>query len=121
MGYRSEVAVVIYGDDRDPKKYELLKTLMNTTFKDVYTEFEGRAQWHDSKSVLEFHMYDIKWYESYPDVIEFTTMLAELVGIEGFNYELMRVGEDANDIDEQYGGKNCERILNVTRTIEVDL
>jgi hypothetical protein len=121
MGYRSQVAVVIYGDHRDPKKYELLKTLMNTAFKDVYTEFEANATWHDSKGVLEFAMEDVKWYDSYSDVIAFNAMLVDIDKIEGFNYEFVRIGENADDIDEQYGGNNCEHTLSVTRKIEVDL
>ena len=121
MGYRSQVAVVIYGDDRDAEKYALLKTLMNTTFKDVYTEFEANAEWHDGKRVLEFAMEDVKWYDGYGDVQKFMDMLDQIDKIEGFNYEFVRIGEDANDIDEQYGGNNCEHTLSVTRSIQVDL
>ena len=54
MGYRSDVAVVIYGDGRDPEKYALLKTLMNTTFKEAYTELDGKAERHDHKHVCGF-------------------------------------------------------------------
>ena len=121
MGYRSQVAVVIYGDDRDPEKYALLKTLMNTTFKEAYPEFESNAEWHDDKRVLEFAMEDVKWYDSYSDVRKFMQMLNDLGDIEGFNYEFIRLGEDANDVDEQYGGNDCDHILRVSRSIEVDL
>lgn len=121
MGYRSQVAVVIYGDSRDAEKYALLKTLMNTTFKEAYTEFDGNAEWHDDKHVLEFAMEDVKWYDSYPDVKLFMAMLEDIVDLEGFNYEFLRIGEDANDIDDQHGGECVECILSVTRAIEVDL
>lgn len=121
MGYRSEVAAVIYGDARDSEKYALLKTLMNTTFKEVYTEFEGTAEWHDDKCVLEFRMMGVKWYDSYPDVNRFMTMLAEIGYIEGFNYEFLRVGEDVDDVDVQSNGECVTYMLGVTRRIEVDL
>ena len=121
MGYRSDVAVVIYGDARDPEKYALIKTLMNTTFKEAYTEFDGNAEWHDDKHVLEFKMEDVKWYANYPYVKLFMAMLEDIVDIEGFNYEFIRIGEDANDVDDQHGGECVEYILSVTREIQVDL
>lgn len=121
MGYRSDVAVVIYGDSRDAEKYALIKTLMNTTFKDVFTEFESNAEWHDNAYVLEFKMEDVKWYDNHPEVQRFMHMLDEIGDIEGFNYEFIRVGEDANDIVAQEGGACVEYILTVTRSIEVDL
>jgi len=121
MGYRSQVAVVIYGDNRDAEKYALLKTLMNTTFKDVYTDFDGNAEWHDHKHVLEFKMEDVKWYDGYDDVQNFMQMLGQIGEIEGFNYEFMRLGEDDNDIDTQSEGNGIEHLLRCVRTIEVDL
>ena len=122
MGYRSDVAVVIYGDVRDnDERYALLKTLMNTTFKDVYTEFEGNAEWHDGKRVLEFKMEDVKWYESYSEVKRFMTMLDDIGEIKGLNYEFVRVGEEVEDIETKSEGNYPEYILSVTRSIEVDL
>jgi hypothetical protein len=121
MGYRSQVAVVIYGDSRDAEKYALLKTLMNTTFKEAYTEFDGNAEWHDDKHVLEFAMEDVKWYDGYGDVKLFMAMLEDIVDLEGFNYEFIRIGEDDNDIETQEGGGRTEGLLRCVRTIEVDL
>jgi hypothetical protein len=119
MGYRSDVAVAIYGDDRSPEKYETLKLLMNTTFKDVNDEND--ADWHDSKCVLMFQARDVKWYESYPEVSRFMKMLDEIGELEGFNYEFLRIGEDDDDIERKIGGENCDCILSVSRAIEVDL
>ena len=121
MGYRSDVSTVIYGDDRNPEKYELLKTLMNTTFKVAYDAWSGYVTWHDTKCVLEFFIEDTKWYESYPDVAAFIAMLENLHDIEGYNYEFVRVGEDDNDIDRQIHGDREEGLIRVCRSIEVDL
>ena len=121
MGYRSDVAVVIYGDDRAAEKYALLKTLMNTTFKVAYDAWSACANWHDTKHVLEFFIEDTKWYESYPDVAAFITMLENLREIEGYNYEFMRVGEDDTDIEGESHGNQCEYLIRVTRSIEVEL
>lgn len=121
MGYRSDVAVVIYGDGRDDEKYELIKVLMNTTFKDVYAENEGYETWHDNAHVLEFKIGGVKWYESYPDVDRFMAMLDKIGEIEGLNYEFMRVGEDTEDIEHKSAGEYSEYFLSVTRSIRVDL
>lgn len=121
MGYRSDVAVVIYGDQRDPDKYGALKVLMNTTFKKTYTEFETSAEWHDHKHVLEFKIDDVKWYESYLDVQDFMHMLREIEDLEGYNYEFMRVGEDTEDIETRHSGDDVDYVLRVNRSIEVDL
>ena len=121
MGYRSQVAVVIYGNNRDAEKYALLKTLMNTTFKEAYTEFDGNAEWHDNKHVLEFAMENVKWYDGYGHVKHFMKMLEDIVDIEGFNYEFLRVGEDDGDVERHTGGENAKYILSVSREIQVDL
>ena len=122
MGYRSDVAVVIYGDHRDPDRYELLKTLMNTTLKDVYTELDSNAEWHDNPAgVLEFKIDDVKWYESYPDVQRFMDMLDKIGEIAGFNYEFVRVGEEVEDIENKSEGQCLEYLISVTRSIRVDL
>lgn len=121
MGYRSNVATVIYGDNRNPEKYALLKTLMNTTFKVAYDAWSGCVTWHDTKCVLEFFIEDTKWYESYPDVMAFTTMLENLQEIEGVNYEFVRIGEDDEDIERQSHGNGEEGLISISRSIQVDL
>ena len=123
MGYRSDVAVVIYGDGRDAEKYELIKTLMNTAFKDVLIDFKSNAEWHDNAhtNVLEFKLEDVKWYDNHPEVQRFMHMLDEIGDIEGLNYEFLRVGEDADDIESKSEGQYIEYILSVTRSIRVDL
>lgn len=121
MGYRSDVSTVIYGDNRSPEKYALLKTLMNTTFKVAYDSWSADAIWHDTKHVLEFHIEDVKWYESYPDVMAFLTMLENLQEIEGYNYEFVRVGEDDTDVESESHGNREEMLIRVCRSIEVDL
>ena len=121
MGYRSTIAVAIYGDDRDADKYGLLKTLMNTTFKEVYAENDDCAEWLDHTHVLMFRFEDVKWYETYPDVIRFTTMLEEIEGLGDYNFEFVRIGEDDDDIERRNGGDNCLYLLSVARAIQVDL
>ena len=92
MGYRSNLMVLIYPDvDKvgdEPAKYEQLKLLMGTTFKEVADEYFGRCMtWLDSDHVLKFEINDVKWYPSYPDVQMFEKMLGTFKGS----------GDDAED------------------------
>ena len=121
MGYRSDVTTLIYGDGLSQQGYDLIKTLMNTTFKDTYQEWGSHFEWRDHKRVLQFETESIKWYDSYPDVKSFMDMLDAIGDIAGLNYEFIRVGEDTDDIEQQQRGEDLRYALSVTRSIEVDL
>jgi len=79
MGYRSNVMALIYPDTADhttdAEPYEALKTIMNTTFKDVMAAFRGDAYWRDRGKCLGFKIDDVKWYDSYADVERFKDMM----------------------------------------------
>lgn len=124
MGYRSDVTVAIYPDERNQEKYDTLKVLMGTTFKDV--NFDDCMNWHDNKCALVYNIIDMKWYDSYPEVQAFLRMLASLAGetedgIGGYNYEMVRLGEDADDTEQSQGGDYIEYCLSVNRDVSVDL
>jgi hypothetical protein len=123
MGYRSDVTVLIYPDnsEQNAERYDTLKVLMNTTFKLTYEEFESNFEWLDRRLVLKFEVTSIKWYDSYPDIMNFQSMLDAIGDMEGYNYEFMRVGEDYDDIEQNQRGNGLRYALSVTRTIEVDL
>ena len=126
MGYRSDVTVVIYPDERNQEKYDMLKVLMGTTFKDV--PFDDCVNWRDDKCVLVYNITDMKWYDSYPEVQAFLRMLNVLAneveegaGIGGYNYEMVRLGEDADDTEQSQAGEAVEYCISVTRDVSVDL
>ena len=130
MGYRSDVMALIYADVADQdvsrSRYAQLKLLMATTFKEVSDSFGRGMTWMDGPSVLKFEFNDIKWYESYPDVIAFEWMLAEFAnadedGIEGYCTEFIRVGEEANDVEQRHSGDHNEYHLCVRRTIDCNV
>jgi hypothetical protein len=133
MGYRSNLMVLIYPDvetaaDMAPK-YEQLKLLMGTTFKDVVDEFFGSCMtWMDSEHVLKFDIPDVKWYPSYPDVQMFEKMLAAFKGscdddedITGYCTEWVRIGEESDDTEESHTGDNNNYYLQVRRTIDCNV
>jgi hypothetical protein len=132
MGYRSDVMAVIYPDatsDEDSAlKYEQLKVLMQTTFKELMEDgFGADMEWVDGKQVLKFNITNVKWYDSYPDVQRFTAMLdsfgsgCDEDGIEGYCTEFMRVGEDYDDVEQSSSGHNLCYYLSVNREIVCDV
>lgn len=124
MGYRSDVAVLIYPDSRKADtveelraalddEYNKLKLLMGTTYKTLMDDdFGADAEWDDNDRELKFHFKDVKWYESYPDVQRFMQMLEELGDSEVHKYaiEFVRIGEDNDDTERREWGDTGWRV-----------
>ena len=113
MGYRSDVAAVIYADDSDTvevkrqeharEQYAVLKVLMNTRFKEEY-ELDGFT-WNNRLMRLEFRVESVKWYEGDPEIDGFMKMLDTLEDM-GYAYEYVRVGEEPDDVDRMGEGRH---------------
>lgn len=134
MGYRSAVTAVIYpAEPEDPmnhdahkeyetEKYNALRVLMGTKFAQIMeTEdwFGSNATWDDQRHRLVFELNDVKWYEGYADVQAFEAMLIEVTEL-GYCTELVRVGEETNDIEHRTNGDGVKYLLNVSRTITIE-
>lgn len=126
MGYRSDVVCAIYPEDRDAvnrneENYPLLKTLMNTTFKSVLDTFKDNVHWYDDKQLLIFEMNDVKWYDSFPDVILFNKMLEFFRSEDNMRFciEFARVGEEMEDVEVEYSD-GAEYIIEVRREIHIN-
>jgi hypothetical protein len=129
MGYRSDVVAIVYAVHEpfagqtvfaiDKKRYPLLKTLMNTTFKDITDMWGSHFQWDDRNEVLVFKADDIKWYDSDRDIKAFGKFLQETENC-GFDFECMRIGENHTDI-EQHESSRALGFLQVERKIRIDL
>jgi len=137
MGYRSNLMVLIYPDvdkvedevEDEEAKYEQLKLLMGTTFKDV-SDADGFGEymtWMHKEHVLMFKLDDVKWYPTYPDVQMFENMLSafkcydEDSDIKGYCTEYVRIGEDNDDVDEVHTGHNNHYYLSVRRSIDCNV
>jgi hypothetical protein len=129
MGYRSDVVALVYAVHEpfagqavraiNKKRYPLLKTLMNTTFKDITDMWGNHFQWDDRNEVLVFKADDIKWYESDQDIEAFSKFLQETENC-GFEFECMRLGENHTDI-EQHESDRALGFLQVERKIRIDI
>lgn len=120
MGYRSDITVVVYGNGCNAEKYETLKVLMATTFANVLKEWESDVEWNNKNKALIFRIMDVKWYDAYPEVQEFMSMLHTLSGELEFNYEMVRLGEEAEDVAFATGGEDVDYILRVERSAAIN-
>jgi hypothetical protein len=125
--------VLIYPDvdkvEAESPKYEQLKLLMGTTFKQITEEYFGSCMaWLDSDHVLKFEINDVKWYPSYSDVQMFEKMLGAFKGsgdddedITGYCTEFVRIGEASDDVEEVHTGHNNHYYLSVRREIDCNV
>jgi hypothetical protein len=128
MGYRSNVEVVFY--TRDEEQAPLLKLYVDENFP-KNEELRGCLSPINAPRVWGYHFIcdDVKWYESYTFVQEFNEFAEKFVGFaeskEGADakqlnwaYEFVRLGEDANDIEEERS-TNADYILSVSREVQL--
>ncbi len=129
MGYRSDVVVAFYtrrGIQSDTVSTPALKLW----FDENYPIEEAKAEWHaevevGTDSVLVRYE-SVKWYDGYKHVEAVEAALKrfddtfDTISIESpAAYELMRIGEELNDIEHAYSDW-CDWRLNARRDIVFD-
>jgi hypothetical protein len=125
MGYRSEVAIAVYGD------IEVLNKYVEDTFGDevrIHPNDELAYMFTNHTKVEEgvflFHIDSVKWYDGYPAVDKFNKFVerCEDVGLCG---ERMIIGENFDDVQYSIHSKDesdeCRYVLNINRTIEINI
>ena len=125
MGYRSDVMALVYPrrqleEAEAIADYDRLKTIMNTTYKDVFEEWGADFAWNDRRRVLLFTCSDVKWYSNYPPVAAFNDFIEDIGNDLGYVTEFVRVGEETDDIEQSFG-EHAEYYLTVHRTIECEV
>jgi len=120
MGYRSDVKALVYPNERTEEEvaaqYEMLKTLMSTTFAAVMDDWGSCFTFNDTRKRLEFVADDVKWYPVYADVQQFERFLDEVAEL-GYSYEFMRVGEEDDDVERKVGGEDPQYEVGLHRTL----
>ena len=135
MGYRSDVAYTIrFTSDHDEKNRQSFYTFLAEAKSKAATApcfTEETGQWSEfevdeKRFRINFAADDVKWYESYPDVQchEALISLAKEWADESDNpeigYRFVRIGEDADDIEQREGGDADWDWVQVVRTISRD-
>ena len=127
MGYRSEVLAVFYC--HDPKDYPAMKLFIDENFP------SGEGEWmrehlHEElagqRKYIRFQADDVKWYDSYAEIKEFNKFVEAFKQLaDGENeltwaYEFARIGEDIDDIEEDYSN-GMNNVLNISRVIDINI
>jgi hypothetical protein len=116
MGYRSQVKSVVYQTEDKFDKF----------YKDHEEEIDyfkqelgcmGIAK-KDNYKVLYMDFDEIKWYDTFPEVIAWKKFLADAEAA-GMYYEFVRLGEDDSDVEIDYGTNDSGNyILELERHIK---
>ena len=125
MGYRSEVCVVFYCPKED---YPVMKLFMDENEpKDNQLFDKSNEDYYevcdlDDKMMVKFLFPDVKWYETYSEVIEFMEFIEAFGKIANsesstWNYEFIRLGEEYEDIDTRESD-DSDNLIQVRREIE---
>lgn len=131
MGYRSDVSILIYGDDDDVVAFKAGERVKGYPKGMEYYPLDHpedghlcdeRFIWHtdDGDTMLEFNFFGIKWYETYPEIAyweQLKSVWDDAYGKTSLQLEFVRLGEQADDIVTEYFGSDCQFYLNVERTI----
>ena len=124
MGYRSDVAAVFYVSKVE--HFPVLKLWLSENFP--MDTFHDNIRWFDRGMVFECP--DVKWYDSFPDVKDFESAADKFIdlcnaevseGTPTFDYEFIRVGEDYDDVDVTREGIDGEYLLEVSRSISMEV
>jgi hypothetical protein len=120
MGYRSDVKAAFYAT---PDKAAAMKLFVDENFPE---DLAGNLR-PINNAYYQGYMFEdenVKWYDSYPEVIAFNRFVSnflELAEQEEIKwcYEFVRVGEDTDDIEENLSNY-AEYLVYPTRSIETD-
>jgi hypothetical protein len=141
MGYRSDVAIKIYGNKeklqkvRDFADAELIKLddEQQGYVKDLINQSEeylDRSLWEDEEDDESFFFFAqwIKWYDGYPSVDYFNSIFkkATEIGLADKDQtesdllygEFVRIGEDSADNEEDRFNTNGDDQVTIRRSIE---
>ena len=115
MGYRSQVKSVVYQtNDKFVKFANDYVDEIEYLTQEFYISYGTKGDY----KVLYIDFDEIKWYDSFPEVIAWKAFLAKAKE-EGLHYEFVRLGEDDSDVEIDYGTNDSENyILELERHIK---
>jgi hypothetical protein len=119
MGYRSEVSYIVrFKDSEDREAY--INMLIVAKNEHTTQALKELSKLENDK--LFFHAEDVKWYDSYPDVVAHTQIYLQAVELfEGAGYRYVRIGEEVEDIEIEEDGEYDDLwdYTSINRSIDV--
>ena len=129
MGYRSDIAITVYGNEEKcadvasfcGQLYDELSDDAKEDFKTLVNRSESNTDkklFDDVTNEMFFYVEHVKWYEGYPVVDLFEQVVDYARNLE-LSVEVVRIGEDTDDVEENYFGEpeSLDYRLSVTRSI----
>ena len=101
MGYRSEVAFAIQFPT--PEQRNAFTAAIKLGTDPIELGCLAEYTNYDEQTYTGLFT-DVKWYPDYADVKAHHTLMERAVEDHGASYRFVRVGEEYNDVEEQYGG-----------------
>lgn len=100
MGYRSNVAYVIKFNDIETRD-NFVTLMLAKNDKWITQALDECEHRYEDDPVITFEEWDIKWYDTYDEVIAHRTLMKEAVHIygeeKGGRYRFIAVGEDGQE------------------------
>ena len=124
MGYRSDVAIAVYGPEEVVAPFVTANRLLgDIDFGDVdiYQYTDGSV---DKMCMVMVNFEDVKWYDNIKEVQEwedFMKRAGRLADTEPLNAEFVRVGEEVGDIEQIAYGESVQHYLGYVSRITIDL
>lgn len=124
MGYRSNVEIAVYGE---PEVFDAFIASMKLIEHRVFTDWHNTdITWHNIKhhdgmirtKVMSFAVSGVKWYDSYDVIIAWEKDFLPKAVDAGLNWEMVRVGEESDDVEHTIGGDEIQYLLYTTTNIE---
>jgi hypothetical protein len=121
MGYRSDVAYVIKFDDIETR--DNFVTLMLAKNEPIVTQAINECEYgYKDDPIITFEATDVKWYDSFEDVIAHNNLMKYAVEIyqhKGGRYRFISVGEDgAEQFDEDDSENDLYDYITTVHAIE---
>ena len=129
MGYRSDVAIAIYGEEGQMAAF-IAATRLQENVTEVFLECEIYPYLHtafDSKNdtpmiMLTAQLDGVRWYDGYSDVDRWNRFIVLAQDHDDhINCEYARIGEENEDTEFQFNGPDVQFHLSIRREISVDL
>ena len=137
MGYRSDVAIAIYGPVIAMAPFIASRRLLgDVNFEDDDVSIYAFANPKDDVglfgegltlnavpwTMLWATFDDTKWYDGYSDVDAWNKLVMDALSDCGenddLNVEFIRVGEETGDLDHEYRGENVQHYCGVTQRVD---
>ena len=103
MGYRSEVGILIEGSAEAIANAKALVPV------EIINEFQSYFEFCEDS--IKFSVDDVKWYDSFPEVIAVEKWFADVEGLfddgglnTSLNGKFVRIGEGCGDVEERCFG-----------------